>query len=107
MLTLADHNVSYIQLSGEDEQLDHLHRVPEPIILRIFLAAQVQPDGRIKVTALSRLQLAPVALPIAQLALSRSRAHCCASLWQRCWSSARRAARTMCGSVRGTSGSPT
>ena len=50
VLTLADHNVSYIQLSGEDAQLDALHSVPEPVVLRIFLAAQTQPDGRVKVT---------------------------------------------------------
>ena len=49
MLTLADHNVSYIQLSGADSQLDALHAVPEPVLLRIFLAAQEQRDGRIKV----------------------------------------------------------
>ena len=49
IMRLEDHNVSYLQLSGQDAELDFLHSVPEDILLRIFLAAQYDKAGNIKV----------------------------------------------------------
>ena len=48
-MRLEDHNVAYLQLSGQDAELDFLHSVPEDILLRIFLAAQYDKAGNIKV----------------------------------------------------------
>ena len=48
-MRLEDHNVTYLQLSGQDAELDFLHSMPEDILLRIFLAAQYDETGSIKV----------------------------------------------------------
>lgn len=50
ILRLDDHNVTYLQLTGQDAELDFLHSIPEDIVLRIFLAAQYDDAGNIKVT---------------------------------------------------------